>query len=187
MVNSIIFGAPGAGKGTQCKMLSESLGLIHISTGVLIREEIAKGSEIGIRAKLIIEKGFLLDDETVSKIFLNSLKRHPDSPGFLFDGFPRTAKQTVMLENILNDLNMELNFFIELTLPTDEAVKRLLKRAEIEGRSDDNLKTVKARFEEYNEKTAPVKDYYVKKGIYRSVDGAGKAEEVNLKLRSFFL
>jgi len=179
MKNIVIFGAPGAGKGTQCKLLSEKLGLIHISTGDLIRKEISEKSDIGIKAETIISKGLLLDDATVSSIFLNALKKHLNSPGFLFDGYPRTVKQAEILEEILKDLNMEVNLFIELTLSPDEAVKRLLKRAEIEGRSDDNPETVRARFEEYNRKTAPVRNHYIKKGIYKGIEGVGKIEDIN--------
>jgi len=179
MKNIVIFGAPGAGKGTQCKMLSEKLGLIHISTGDLIRKEIAEESEVGIKAREIISKGLLLDDTTVSEIFINALKKHLNSPGFLFDGYPRTVKQAEILEEILKDLNMEVNLFIELTLSPDEAVKRLLKRAEIEGRIDDNPETVRSRFEEYNRKTAPVRDHYIRKGIYKNIEGTGKIEDIN--------
>jgi adenylate kinase len=179
MKNIVIFGAPGAGKGTQCKLLSEKLGLIHISTGDLIRKEISEKSDIGIKAETIISKGLLLDDATVSSIFLNALKKHLNSPGFLFDGYPRTVKQAEILEEILKDLGLEITIFIEITLSSDEAVKRLLKRAEIEGRIDDNPETVRSRFEEYNRKTAPVRDHYIKKGIYKNIEGTGKIGDIN--------
>jgi adenylate kinase len=179
MKNIVIFGAPGAGKGTQCKILSEKLGLIHISTGDLIRKEISEKSEVGIKAEAIISKGLLLDDATVSSIFLNALKKHLNSPGFLFDGYPRTVKQAEILEKILKDLGLEITIFVEITLSAEEAVKRLLKRAEIEGRIDDNPETVRARFEEYNRKTAPVRDHYIRKGIYKNIEGTGKIEDIN--------
>lgn len=179
MKNIVIFGAPGAGKGTQCKILSEKLGLIHISTGDLIRKEIAEKSAVGIKAETLISKGLLLDDTTVSEIFIHALKKHLNSPGFLFDGYPRTVKQAEILEDILKELGLEITIFIELTLSPDEAVKRLLKRAEIEGRIDDNPETVRARFEEYNRKTAPVRDHYIRKGIYKGIEGVGKIEEIN--------
>lgn len=179
MINVIIFGMPGAGKGTQCSLISERLGLTHISTGDLVRKEIADKTVVGIEAESIINKGLLLDDTIISKIFLNELKKHENGKGFLFDGYPRTVKQAQMLYDMLKELNLKPNLFIEIVLPVETAVKRILKRAEIEGRSDDREETVVARINEYNKKTSPVKDYFIQKGIYNSVEGVGTVEEIN--------
>ncbi len=177
-MNIVIFGVPGAGKGTQCKLLSERLGLVHISTGDLIRSEIAEKSEIGIKAENIINSGKLLDDITVFEIFSKKLHNSLQKRGVLFDGFPRTLKQAEMLDDLLVSMNMKLDHFIELMLTENESVSRILKRASIEGRTDDNPETVKSRFQEYTLKTAPIAGYYRKKGIGFSINGTGTVEEV---------
>jgi adenylate kinase len=187
VINVIIFGMPGAGKGTQCSLISERIGLVHISTGDLIRKEISEKTEIGKEAESIINKGLLLDDSIISKIFLNEFKKHEKGKGFLFDGYPRTVKQAQMLNDMLNELNLKPNLFIEIVLPVEVAVKRILKRAQIEGRSDDREETVVARIAEYNKKTSPVKDYFIEKGIYNSVEGIGSVEEINNRITNIII
>lgn len=182
MINIIISGAPGAGKGTQCKLLSERLGLIHISTGDLIRNEIALATPLGIKAEKIISQGLLLDDITISEVFSNELKRHSGSAGFLFDGYPRTVNQAVILDNMFMEMRLKLNGFINLVLHFDEAVKRIMKRSALEGRVDDNLETVRSRLDEYTAKTAPVREYYIEKGISYDIEGVGNVEEINQKI-----
>lgn len=179
MINVIIFGAPGVGKGTQCAMLSEKLQLVHISTGDLIRKEIAEKTPVGVKAEEIINQGLLLDDLTISSIFSNELKRHPKSKGFLFDGYPRTVNQAEILDAMLAKMNLKLNGFINLVLPVEESIKRILKRAEIEGRGDDTPEVLRSRLDEYSMKTAPVAEYYLRKGISYDIDGTGDVAEIN--------
>lgn len=178
MINIVIFGVPGAGKGTQCKLLSERLGLVHISTGDLIRAEIAERSDVGIKAENIINSGKLLDDITVFEIFSKKLRNSLQKKGILFDGFPRTIKQAEMLDDLLTSMKMKVDHFIELALTENESVSRILKRASIEGRADDNPETVKSRFQEYTLKTAPIAGHYKKKNISMSIDGSGTVEDV---------
>lgn len=177
-MNIAIFGVPGAGKGTQCKLLSLRLNLEHISTGDLIRNEIAMKSETGIKAEKIINSGKLLDDETVFEMFSKKLHASFDRNGILFDGFPRTLNQAEMLDNLLKSVGTELHRFVDIILSEEESVERILKRAAIEGRADDNPETVRSRFMEYNLKTAPISGYYRNHGISVSIDGSGSVEEV---------
>lgn len=177
-MNIAIFGVPGAGKGTQCKLLSERLDLVHISTGDLIRNEIAERSETGIKAEKIINSGKLLDDGTVFEMFSKKLHASQNRKGVLFDGFPRTLKQAEMLDELLKSMGTELHRFIDIVLSEEESVERILKRAAIEGRADDNPETVRSRFQEYNLKTAPISGHYSKMGISVSIEGNGSVEEV---------
>ena len=178
MTNIALFGVPGAGKGTQAKLLVEKFGFCHISTGELIRQEIRGGTELGKKAKAIIDRGELLDDAIISDMFKSELKKNIGGNGFLFDGYPRTLKQAEIFDNMLKELGLKLDCMVEILLSEEESTKRILKRAEIEGRSDDNAETVKSRFEEYRSKTAPIAEYYKKRGVYKSVDGLGTVEEV---------
>lgn len=178
MINIAIFGVPGAGKGTQCKLLSSKLDLVHISTGDLIRKEISDKTTIGIEIQKIINAGILVSDSIVSEMFGKKMRNSLKSNGFLLDGFPRTLEQARMLNEIFASLNLKLDAFVELILTEKESTERILKRAEIEGRLDDNPETLKSRFKEYESKTAPIADYYKKKGLFTSVDGTGTIEEV---------
>ena len=178
MTNIALFGVPGAGKGTQAKLLVDKFGFCHISTGELIRSEIRGGTELGKKAKAIIDRGELLDDAIISDMFKSELTKNIGGRGFLFDGYPRTLKQAEIFDKMLEELGMKLDCMIEILLSEEESTKRILKRAEIEGRSDDNAETVKARFEEYRSKTAPIAEYYKKRGVYESVEGMGKIEEI---------
>lgn len=182
MINIALFGVPGAGKGTQAQLLKEHFSLCHISTGELIRQEIRGGTELGKKAKAIIDRGELLDDAIISDMFKSELKKNIGGNGFLFDGYPRTLKQAEIFDNMLKELGLKLDCMVEILLSEEESTKRILKRAEIEGRSDDNPETVKARFEEYRGKTAPIADHYKKQGLYKSVDGFGKIEDIQKKI-----
>lgn len=180
MINIAIFGVPGAGKGTQCKLLSQRLDLVHISTGDLIRAEIAERSDVGIKAEKIINSGRLLDDATVFEMFSNKLSTSlkMGKKGALFDGFPRTIKQAEMLDELLSSMRMKLDLFIDIVLTEKESTDRILKRSAIEGRTDDNPETVKSRFQEYNLKTVPISGHYKKKNVSISIDGSGSVEDV---------
>lgn len=182
MINIALFGVPGAGKGTQAKLLSQELDIVHISTGEIIREEIEKRSPVGIEAEEIINKGELLDDYIISRMFRNEIERITPRAGLLIDGYPRTIVQAELLEEIFNNFGYKLDALIELVITEEVSVDRLLKRAEIEGRSDDNPETMKKRFEEYRSKTAPITDYYNRKGIYFGIDGIGTIKEINNRI-----
>ncbi len=179
MLNVVIFGPPGAGKGTQSKKIIEKYGLKHISTGDLLREEIASGSELGNKIKAKIDKGKLISDKIITDILIGVLDNlGKDVPGIIFDGFPRTLNQAEMLYKILEERGTEVSVMIDLEVEEEELIKRLLYRAEISGRSDDNIDVIKKRLEVYHKKTEPVIDFYKKKGKFRKVDGSGSIDEI---------
>jgi len=182
MINIALFGVPGAGKGTQSKLLSEKLGLIHISTGEIIRREIQSGTDCGKKAKEIITRGELLADDIIFKMFEKELQRLMNPAGFLFDGFPRTVKQAKLFNDLLSTLNLKLDALMELLISEEESLKRLMKRAEIEGRLDDNPEVIRERFRQYKSKTAPIADYYKKKNLYIRIDGLRSIEEINQEI-----
>ena len=179
MLNVVIFGPPGAGKGTQSKKIIEKYGLRHISTGDLLRNEIASGSELGIRIKAKINKGKLISDEIITDILINEIDNlGKDIPGIIFDGFPRTLEQAEMLYNLLEERGMEVKVMIDLEVDEEELIKRLLYRAKIAGRSDDTIDVIKKRLKVYHKKTEPVIDFYKKKGKFRKIDGSGSIDEI---------
>jgi len=178
MLNIALFGPPGAGKGTQSKKLLEKYNLTYISTGDMLRSEIADGSDLGLEAKSIIEKGGLVSDELIVKIIEKKIKTDTNSRGILFDGFPRTTVQAYILEGLLLKLNSKLNCMVSLEAPDQELIDRLLLRAETSGRSDDTLEVITVRLQEYNEKTKPVADFYDKKNKYFPVNGVGEIDGI---------
>ncbi|MDD2288537.1 MAG: adenylate kinase [Bacteroidales bacterium] len=178
MLNIALFGAPGAGKGTQSKMLVEKYNLTYISTGDILRQEIAEGTEIGLEAKDIINKGGLVSDELIVQIIEKRIENSTTTGGFLFDGFPRTVVQAYILEGLLHRMNKKLLCLLSLEVPRDVLIKRMLDRASIEGREDDKEEVILNRFREYDEKTIQVAEYYKEKGIYHAIDGIGTMEEV---------
>ena len=178
MLNIALFGPPGAGKGTQSEKLLEKYNLTYISTGDMLRTEIAEGSYLGLEAKAIIEKGGLVSDELIVRIIEKKIKTDTNSKGILFDGFPRTTVQAYILEGLLLKLGSTLDCMISLDVPDEELIERLLLRAKTSGRSDDNLEVIKVRLQEYNNKTKPVADFYDKKGKYHKVDGVGDIDEI---------
>src|SRR6186997_986742 len=161
MFNLILFGPPGSGKGTQSEKLIAKYGLKHLSTGDLLRNEINRQTPLGLEAKNFMDKGQLVPDEVVIGMISSALDNNPGAKGFLFDGFPRTPAQAQALDNLLDLKKTGIAVMLALEVTEEELVKRLLKRGETSGRSDDNNETViKARITEYNNKTAPVADYY---------------------------
>jgi adenylate kinase len=184
MLNIALFGPPGAGKGTQSEYLINKYNLFYISTGDLLRKEIANGSKLGLDAQSIIASGGLVPDEIIVQIIEKTITDNPDSNGFLFDGFPRTWIQAYILEGLMIKLNTSLNCLISLAVPEEESVKRLLKRGESSGRLDDNETVIRKRLAEYNEKTLPVLQFYKDKGIYVEVEGTRSVEEVMLDLQN---
>jgi adenylate kinase len=182
MLNIALFGPPGAGKGTQSKLLLEKYNLTYISTGDILRKEIAEGSILGMKAKSIIEKGGLADDEIIVQIIENVITKDEGSNGILFDGFPRTIVQAYILDGLLLRLNTSLSAMLSLEVPREELISRMIERSKTSGRKDDNLEVIKYRLEEYENKTKPVADFYKAKGLYHSVNGTGSIQEIFGKL-----
>lgn len=172
MKNIILLGAPGAGKGTQSKILREKYDLAYISTGEILREEIKNKTPLGLEAEKIINKGMLVSDDIIVSMIREFITKHNDQD-ILLDGFPRTVKQAEALDNILKDLNRGQVSVIELDVRPELLMDRLLKRAEIEGRQDDNEETIRGRFQQYEQKTKPLTDFYKqKRGSYFAVEGS---------------
>lgn len=179
MLNLILFGPPGAGKGTQSEKIIAKYHLIHLSTGDLLRSEIAAGSELGLRAKTLMDQGILVPDEVVIGMIENKLKEHRDAAGFIFDGFPRTVKQAEALDALLASYNESISGMVALVVNDDELLARLLNRGKTSGRPDDqNEELISKRIHEYNSKTKPVADYYQSQGKYVSIDGIGEIESI---------
>ena len=178
MFNIALFGPPGAGKGTQSRKLIEKYNLAYISTGDILREEISEGSDLGMQAKSVIEKGGLVSDEIIVQIIEKKIKTNTEVNGFLFDGFPRTVVQAYILEGLLLKLNTSLNCMVTLEVPQDILMKRMLERAKKENRADDTMEVIENRLKEYRNKTVPVVDFYNDKGICYSVDGVGEVDDI---------
>ncbi len=178
MLNIALFGPPGAGKGTQSKMLIEKYNLAYISTGDILRQEIANNTELGLQAKDIIKKGGLVSDEIIVQIIEERIKTNTEVNGFLFDGFPRTTVQAYILEGLLLKMNTKLDCMLSLEVPEDELKTRLLARAKTENRTDDTEEVINVRLEEYATKTAPVAQFYKEKDIYHAIDGMGDIQQI---------
>ncbi|HAF30382.1 MAG TPA: adenylate kinase [Bacteroidales bacterium] len=178
MYNIALFGPPGAGKGTQSHKLIEKYKLAYISTGDILREEIAAGSDLGLKAKTVIETGGLVSDEIIVQIIEKKIKTNTEVNGFLFDGFPRTVVQAYILEGLLLKLNTSLNCMVSLEVPQDILMERMLERAKKESRADDTTDVIENRLKEYRNKTVPVAEFYKDKGICYSVDGVGSVEDI---------
>ena len=184
MLNLILFGPPGAGKGTQSEQLIDAYNLKHISTGDLLRAERKAGTELGIKANEYIAKGELVPDEVVVGMVRNFMKEYSSSKGFIFDGFPRTTPQAEALDNLLSEFGAKIDIVLGLEVIEDELVKRLLLRGETSGRADDQSEeTIRNRFKEYQTKTLPLMDYYTKKNSYVGVNGMGEIDHIQSSLR----
>jgi adenylate kinase len=178
MLNIVLFGPPGSGKGTQSEKIIAQYGLVHISTGDLLREEVAAQTALGIEAKKIMDKGELVSDEIVIGMIRNKLEENQDGPGFIFDGFPRTIEQARELRKALTDYDERVGVMISLEVPREELVKRLLNRGKETGRSDDNLETINNRIDVYNRQTIPVTYYYDKMHKHAAVKGIGTVDQI---------
>jgi adenylate kinase len=178
MLNIALFGAPGAGKGTQSELLAERFNLVHLSSGEMLRQEIVEETEIGLYAKSIIARGELVSDEIIVQVIEDKIKMNPNANGFLFDGFPRTVVQAYILDGLLLRLNTSLTCMLSLEAPKDVLYDRLIKRSKDSGRNDDTHDVVMYRLKEYEEKTLPVADFYKEKGKYHSINGVGTVEEI---------
>lgn len=176
-------GPPGAGKGTQAKRICQEYKIPQISTGDILREAIKNQTELGLSAKKFMDAGNLVPDEVVIGIIKDRLKQADCKNGFLLDGFPRTIPQAEELDKILVELSFRLDSVVNLAVPDDELVKRLLERAQIEGRADDNEETIKTRLKNYNDKTLPLLEYYKSKGLLAAIDGHGTIDEITNKIK----
>ncbi len=181
MIDFILFGPPGAGKGTQAKILKEKLGLTYIATGDMFRHHIKNETPLGKKAKVYIERGDLVPDE-ITIDMIKEIISDPDVKGIIFDGFPRTVRQAEFLDKLMAEKDLIIDALIALEVPEKILVKRLLERGKTSGRTDDNEETIKYRLKQYHDKTEPVKDYYKQQGKYYEVDGVGDIEEVNQRL-----
>ena len=179
MINIILFGPPGSGKGTQSDKLIEKYGLIHLSTGNLLRAEINNKTPLGVEAKNFMDKGQLVPDEVVIGMIDNQLENHPKASGFLFDGFPRTKKQAEALDNLLELKNSQIDALIALEVSEEELVNRLLERGKTSGRSDDvDENVIRNRYKVYLNETSPVAEHYKENEKFASVKGEGSIDEI---------
>ena len=186
MVNFLIFGPPGSGKGTQSVRLAEKFNLLHLSTGDMLRAEITAGTELGKKMSLIMSKGELVPDAVVIEMIAHKIDSSKGTAGFLFDGFPRTVAQTVSLEKMLNDRGMKINQMLVLDVDHDELVKRLIARAEQSGRPDDkDPAVIENRIDVYKEKTEPIINYCNEKGLYQPVNGMGSIDDIFKRLADY--
>lgn len=179
MLNLVLFGAPGSGKGTQSEKLIEKYGLHHISTGEVLRKHIKEGSELGKTADSYISKGQLIPDQLMIDILKDELKKIiADSKGVIFDGFPRTIPQAEALEMMLADMGVNLHGVVGLEVPEEELVQRMLQRGIQTGRADDNAETISNRLKVYHSQTEPLKEHYLSKGKYLPINGMGSVDDI---------
>jgi adenylate kinase len=183
MLNIVLFGPPGAGKGTQSERLIEKYKLVHLSTGDILRGEITAGTELGMKAKSLMDKGILVPDDVVIGMIDSKINANSGAKGFIFDGFPRTIAQADALDRLLEGKSSSITMMLALEVEKDELVRRILHRGENSGRSDDtNLDIINKRIDEYNNKTAPLKEYYSKQNKLHVIMGVGGIEAIFTKL-----
>lgn len=183
MINLVLFGPPGAGKGTQSKKLIDKYGLVHISTGDLFRKHLSEGTPLGQLAQKYMDQGELVPDQVVIDMVADKIRAHQGAKGFIFDGFPRTVSQAEALDEMLKEFNTSVSVMVALEVPEEELKKRLKKRAELEGRVDDQDEAkINNRIRVYLEETLPVADYYDKQGKLRKINGVGDIEEIFAKI-----
>ena len=184
MLNLILFGPPGSGKGTQAAKLEKTYGLFHISTGDMFRSEIENGTELGKQAHGFMSRGELVPDEVTIGMLRNRMLAHSEAKGFIFDGFPRTEPQADALDHLMSDMNQQIDALILLEVPEEEIVNRILKRGKDSNRSDDSDEDViRNRFQVYQSKTAPIYNYYDKRGKAFKISGLGSIDEIFSCLR----
>lgn len=185
MLNIVMFGAPGSGKGTQSEVLIKTYGLFHISTGDVLRDHIKRGTDLGKTAQEYINQGQLIPDELMVNILASVMDDNKEAAakGVIFDGFPRTIPQAEALEEMLQQRGTKVSAVIGLDVPEEILIGRLLNRGKESGRSDDNLETITSRLEVYNNQTAPLKAFYAQKGLLHMVQGTGGAEVVFERVR----
>lgn len=179
----MLFGPPGAGKGTQSEMLIKEYQLVHLATGDIFRFNIKNGTELGKLAQGYMNQGKLVPDEVTIKMLNAEVEKHPEAKGFIFDGFPRTNPQAQALDQLLSSKGTAITCMLALEVPEEELKKRLLKRAEVSGRADDaNIEVIENRIAVYNKETAPVKSYFDKQNKLSLIDGTGSVESITERL-----
>ena len=183
MFNIVLFGAPGAGKGTQAVMIAENFRLIHLSTGDILRKEISTGSELGELARQYTDKGEFVPDKVVIDIIRSQMEQNADAEGFIFDGFPRTIAQAEAFDAMMTNFGQRISAVLALEVETEELVKRLQIRGESSGRADDlSIDVIRNRIKVYNNKTKPLIDYYSIQNKFQHVDGSGDIAEISERL-----
>jgi adenylate kinase len=182
MFNLILFGPPGAGKGTQAIRIAEKNKWIHVSTGDILRAEVSQGTPLGLKVKAVMESGHLVSDELLIEIMESVFLKHSDAKGFVLDGFPRTLNQAQELDKMLLKLGHPVTLVLALEVNEEELVKRLLKRAIEQGRKDDTEEVIKNRLVQYHSHTKPLIDYYKEKKLFKEVFGEGTIEDIFSKL-----
>ncbi len=183
MLNLVLFGPPGAGKGTQSNLLIDKYNLVHLSTGDILRGEITAGTTLGLEAKALMDRGDLVPDEVVIGMISSKLDNNPNVNGFIFDGFPRTAAQATALDNLLAEKGTAISAMLSLKVEDAELIRRLLERGKNSGRADDKNEAIIAnRINEYNTKTAPLKEYYSAQNKLSEIEGVGSVDEIASKL-----
>ncbi len=179
MLNLVLFGPPGAGKGTQSQFIVEKYGILQISTGDLLRAEVAQQTKLGLEAKVFMNAGNLVPDEVLIGMVANKIDAHKDSKGFIFDGFPRTEVQAKALDEMFKERNLQISVMIALEVDNEELTKRILERGKVSGRADDqNEDLVRQRVQEYETKTRPVANYYQAQNKFQSISGIGEMQEI---------
>ena len=178
MLNIVIFGAPGSGKGTQSERIVEKYGINHISTGDVLRAEIKNGTELGKTAKGYIDQGQLIPDELMIDILASVFDSFKDSKGVIFDGFPRTIAQAEALKKMLAERGQDVSVMLDLEVPEEELMVRLIKRGKDSGRADDNEETIKKRLHVYHSQTSPLIDWYKNEKKYQHINGLGTMDGI---------
>ncbi len=179
MLNIVLFGPPGAGKGTQSQKLIDKYNLVHLSTGDILRSEIASGTKLGMQAKELMDNGLLVPDDLVIGMIRNKLEAHASASGFIFDGFPRTVAQAEALDQLLFTQKTQISAMVALEVDDKELENRLLLRGQTSGRVDDaNTEIIRKRIEEYNTKTAPVASFYQAQGKFKKINGIGSIDGI---------
>lgn len=183
MINLILFGKPGCGKGTQAEFIKNKYDLVHISTGIVFRHNISMQTELGLIAKSYMDKGDLVPDNVTIKMLEAEVNKFPNVNGFIFDGFPRTTIQAEMLDKFLKNKDLKISMTIALDVDEDILIERLISRGKESGRADDQDKSkIQNRFEEYNKKTSKLMEYYNNQGKFYSVEGLGEINEITQRI-----
>jgi adenylate kinase len=178
MFNLILFGPPGAGKGTQAIKIAEKYGWVHVSTGDILRSEVSQGTPLGLKVKAVMEAGILVSDELLIEIMESVFRKNDTAGGFVLDGFPRTLNQAKELDRMLVKLGTNVSLVLSLDVDEEELVKRLLKRAQEQGREDDTEEVIKNRLVQYHQHTKPLIEYYEEKKLLKNVRGVGSIEDI---------